>query len=230
MSKLALVTGGNRGIGLEVVKQLSKAGIEVVLTARSEDKGLEALASLGSNNVKFHQLDISDRESIQQISSWLGNEYGSLDILINNAGINYDKWNKAINPNMENVRRTFETNFFGTWNMCIALIPLLKKSDAGRIVNVSSGAGSLNEMIAEAPGYSFSKSALNGLTIQLAQELKMDKILVNSVCPGWVKTDMGGIMAPRSLEEGASSVLQTALIPSDGPSGGFFRDGAPIDW
>lgn len=230
MSRVVLVTGSNRGIGLELVNQLSQRGFEVIMTARNEDAGKAAAAGFNRDNIHVHQLDLTSDESISQLKSWIENKFGRLDILINNAAINYDTWNKAESADMANVRETFDTNLFGTWSVCIAMIPLIKKSSSGRIVNVSSGAGSLNEMIAEAPGYSFSKAALNGLTIQLARELKMDKILVNSVCPGWVKTELGGIMAPRTVEEGAESILQTALLEDGGPTGGFFRDGEKLDW
>lgn len=151
-------------------------------------------------------------------------------MLVNNAAILYDSWQRAENANLDTVREAFETNTLGVWRMCQAFIPLLRKSGHARIVNVSSESGSLTVMGGGTPAYSVSKAALNALTHMLADELRASHILVNSVCPGWVATEMGGSDAPRTVEEGAASVIWAATLPDDGPTGGFFRDGQPLAW
>ena len=156
--------------------------------------------------------------------------FGRLDVLVNNAAILYDEWQRAENASLDTVHKAFGTNTLGAWRMCQAFIPLLRKSKHARIVNVSSESGSLTVMGGGTPGYSVSKVALNALTRMLADELRASHILVNSVCPGWVATEMGGPDAPRTVEEGAASVMWAALLPDDGRTGGFFRDGEPLAW
>lgn len=224
---IALVTGANRGIGLEVTKQLSEKGYTVIAGSRDLAKGRKAIKSFGSS-VIAKQLDVSDAKSIERLYEEIQKEYGVLDVLVNNAAINYDTWHKANNADLNEAHETFETNFFGVWKMTQTFLPLLKKSKHASIVNVSSGAGSLDSMTGSAPGYSLSKLALNGLTMMLANELKSNKILVNAICPGWVATDMGG--GGRPIPEGAAGVVWAATLPDNGPTGGFFRDGKPINW
>ncbi len=233
MKKYALVTGANRGIGLETVRQLAHEGTETFLGSRDLQKGLIARDSLPEelrHRIHVLRLDVTDAISVQAAVQTLAERVGHLDLLINNAGINYDTWQKGSSADIDGVtKETFETNFFGVWRMTRAFLPLLRKSKSARIVNVSSGAGSLTHMSSGTPAYSTSKAALNALTIVLAQELRKEEILVNAVCPGWVATDMGG-SGGRSVELGAKSVLWAANIPSGGPTGGFFRDGRGIDW
>jgi NAD(P)-dependent dehydrogenase (short-subunit alcohol dehydrogenase family) len=229
---VALVTGANRGIGLEVVRQLAARGFAVLLGARDARKGEEAASSLRQSGLKVLpvRLDVTDQQSIEAARLMVEEQFGKLDVLVNNAAILYDEWQRAENANLETVREAFETNTLGAWRMCQTFIPLLRKSRHGRIVNVSSESGSLALMGAGTPAYSVSKAALNALTRMLADELRASRILVNSVCPGWVATEMGGPNAPRTVEEGAASVLWAATLADNGPTGGFFRDGEPLAW
>jgi NAD(P)-dependent dehydrogenase (short-subunit alcohol dehydrogenase family) len=231
-TRVALVTGANRGIGLEVCRQLAEREFAVVLTARDADKARAAADKLKSaGQVEPAVLDVSDAPSIAQAAAEISNRHHHLDVLINNAGINYDTWETAENADIDvTVAETIRTNLLGPWRICQAFLPLLRKSRAGRIVNVSSESGSLTEMGAGPPAYQVTKAALNALTRTLAGELRGARILVNAVCPGWVATDMGGAGAPRSVKEGADSIIWAATLPDNGPSGGFFRDGKPLPW
>ena len=232
MAGIALVTGANRGIGLEVVRQLAERGFTAVLGSRDPERGrnaAEALAADGLQGVEARRLDVDDPDSVRELARELDGEFGRLDVLVNNAAILYDTWQSGVDADLEVVHRAFETNVFGAWRTTQACLPLLRRSSHGRIVNVSSGAGSLSGMGAGTPAYSVSKAALNALTRILAAELRGDGILVNAVCPGWVATDMGG-PGGRPVEQGAASVMWAVLLPDDGPTGGFFRDGRPVAW
>jgi NAD(P)-dependent dehydrogenase (short-subunit alcohol dehydrogenase family) len=231
-AKLAVVTGGNRGIGFEICRQLKREGMDVIMTSRDPKKGIKAREQLKQEGleVEFHVMDMSSYASIDQFFQILTDHHGKLDILINNAGIHYDSYQHASDADMKIVLEALDINLIGPWHACQRAIPLMKRNGYGRIVNVSSGAGSLTEMKGGTPAYSVSKAGLNVLTIKLAHELRSAGIKVNAVCPGWVKTDMGGPQAPRSVEKGASGIVWAAMLPSDGPSGGFFRDGKPIPW
>jgi NAD(P)-dependent dehydrogenase (short-subunit alcohol dehydrogenase family) len=176
-------------------------------------------------DVLVRQLDVTDEESIERLAG----ELERVDVLVNNAAILYDTANRAATVDLEVVREAMETNLYGAWRMSQALVPALRRSGHGRIVNVSSGAGSLATMGGGTPAYQVSKAALNAFTRTLAGELRGAGILVNAVCPGWVATDMGGA-GGRPVEEGAASVVWAALLPDDGPTGGFFRDGEPVPW
>jgi len=226
-SPIALVTGANRGIGLEVCRQLAHSQMRVLLGARDPSKG-EAAARLmaqGGLDVEAVALDVTDAASIQA----LRDRVGAVDVLVNNAGVDYDTDRTALSADLARVRRTFETNLFGAWMMAQAFAPGMRDRRWGRIVNVSSGAGSLAGMGRGTPGYGASKAALNALTRLLAAELAGTGVLVNSVCPGWVATDMGG-RGGRLVQDGAASVVWAATLPNDGPTGGFFRDGRPLPW
>ncbi|MBV9452864.1 MAG: SDR family oxidoreductase [Rubrobacter sp.] len=231
MPNVALVTGANRGIGLEVARQLAQRGMAVVLGSRDPQKGGVAAKRLKDEglDVRPHALDVTDEETIDETRRYVEKEFGKLDVLINNAGIHYDTWQRATEADFEVVREALETNLLGPWRITEAFVSLLRRSDHGRIVNVSSGTGLLTEMGAGTPAYGVSKAALNALTRKVAAELKGEGILVNSVCPGWVATDMGG-SGGRPIEDGAASVVWAALLPDDGPTGGFFRDGKPLAW
>ena len=230
-TKTALVTGGNRGIGFEVCRQLAARGFAVLLTARDAEKSRAAAAKLKSvGRVEPVVLDVANASSIEKAAAEVSSRYDCLDVLINNAGINYDTWETVENAEIDGtVIETIRTNLLGPWRMCQAFLPLLRKSRAGRIVNVSSESGSLANMGAGPPAYQITKAALNALTRTLAGELRGTSILVNAVCPGWVATDMGGT-GGRPVADGASGILWAATLPDNGPTGGFFRDGKPLPW
>lgn len=231
--KIALVSGGNRGIGYEVVRQLAALGHTVILGARDPKKGQAAARALTadvSGRVVAKKLDVVDAKRVNHLAAEVTEEFGRLDLLVNNAGIHYDTWQTATKADIEGtVREAFETNLFGAWRLIKAFAPLMRRHRWGRIVNVSSGAGSLASMGAGTPAYSTSKAALNALTKIVAAELRSSGILVNAVCPGWVATDMGGA-GGRPVEEGAAGIVWAATLPDDGPTGGFFRDRRPLDW
>lgn len=228
---IALVTGGNRGIGFEVCRQLASAGFLVLLTARDARKAKAAADALRSaGRVEALVMDVADANSIANAAAEVAKQYERLDVLINNAGINYDTWETVANADINGtVMETITTNLLGPWRVCQAFLPLLRKSRAGRIVNVSSESGSLADMGAGPPAYQVTKAALNALTRTLAGELRGSRILVNSVCPGWVATDMGG-SGGRPVADGAAGIVWAATLPKDGPTGGFFRDGEPLPW
>jgi NAD(P)-dependent dehydrogenase (short-subunit alcohol dehydrogenase family) len=233
--KIALVTGANRGIGFEVCRQIAQSPDDfiVLLTARNSIKGESAVKQLTEKglNVLFHRLDVSDISDIKQISLDVINQFGRLDVLVNNAAILYDSWQSATVADLDIVSKALSTNLYGPWLLCQAFIPFMKKNGYGRIVNVSSGAGSLQYMdeTSMAPAYSISKVALNALTRKLASELKGTGILINSVDPGWVATDMGG-PGGRPVKDGAKGIVWAATLPDNGPSGGFYYDGKPEPW
>ena len=228
--RLAVITGANRGIGRELARQLAAAGHTVILTARDRDQARVAAEELASaGDVIAHQLDVTDPGSAASLAAFLQARWQRLDVLINNAAIHYDTFQQAGSADLEIVREALETNLLGAWQLIQVLLPLLKASRHGRIVNVSSEAGSLTNMGGGIPAYRTSKAALNALTRMLAAELANDRILVNSVCPGWVATDMGG-PGGRPVADGAASVMWAVNLPDEGPSGGFYRDGQPLPW
>lgn len=237
---IALVTGGNRGIGLEVVRQLAQNGMTVILAARDLAKAQESAAALAAEglSVLAKAVDVSDGESVKRLAADVEAEFGVLDVLVNNAAAYVDWSETASVADIGSVRAVLETNLFGAWRMSQAFLPLMRKSAHGRIVNVSSGAGSHGDMQfglttngGASASYGVSKAALNGLTSKLAAELASTSILVNSVCPGLTATAPGmEAMGARPVSEGAKSVVWAALLPDDGPNGGFFRDGKPLAW
>ncbi len=228
---VVLVTGGNRGIGFEVCRQLARKGYAVILGSRDAAKGEEAAKRLQDEelNVTAKQLDVTDEETLREVYEWLEGEYGRLDVLVNNAGIDYDTDQNVLSADLERVKHVFEVNTLGPWRAAQTFVPLLKRSEHGRLVNVSSGAGSLRGMSGGTPAYSMSKAALNALTLMLSSELKSSGVLVNAAGPGWVATDMGG-SGGRPVEDGAASVVWVATLPNGGPTGGFFRDGERVEW
>jgi NAD(P)-dependent dehydrogenase (short-subunit alcohol dehydrogenase family) len=227
---VAVVTGANRGIGLEVCRQLAELDYLVVLGSRDVEKGHRAAASLErADRVTACQLDVADDGSVLAAAAWVTAELGRCDVLVNNAAILYDTSARAESADLGVVHEALETNLFGAWRVTLALLPLLRQSTAGRIVNVSSQGGSLASMGAGTPAYHVSKAALNALTRTLAAELRPAGVLVNAVCPGWTATDMGG-GGGRPVAAGAASVVWAATLADDGPSGGFFRDGKPVPW
>ena len=230
--RIALVTGAYRGIGLEVSRQLALRGFSVFLSARDPAKAQAAAEPLRRQGLKVlpAQLDVTDERSVEAAARFVERRFGRLDVLVNNAAVLYDDWQRAENADLDTAREAFETNTLGPWRVTQALLPLLRKSQHPRIVNVSSESGSLASMGGGTPAYGVSKAALNVLTRKLADELRAARVLVNSVCPGWVATEMGGPDAPRTVEEGAASVMWAVTLPDDGPTGGFFRDGEPLPW
>jgi NAD(P)-dependent dehydrogenase (short-subunit alcohol dehydrogenase family) len=229
--RVALVSGSNRGIGREVARELAELGHHVIVTARdagSAAKAAEELADGGRLSIQAAQLDVTDPGSVKRLADRVRGEPARLDVLVNNAGVMGDMTANAATAPLDDAHNTMETNTFGTWRLTQALLPLLRRSPSPRIVNVSSGAGQLSDMNGGYPGYRLSKAALNALTRILSNEER--GILVNSMCPGWVRTDMGGSSAPRSVEEGADTAIWLATLPDDGPTGGFFRNREPVPW
>jgi NAD(P)-dependent dehydrogenase (short-subunit alcohol dehydrogenase family) len=225
---LALVTGGNRGIGFEVARQLGRDGMSVLLGCRDRRSGEAAAAALGEEGLDITplELDVADPAAAAVIPGAIEAAGGRLDVLVNNAGVY--PGGRASRIDFDVVEATWQANAAGAWRVAVAAIPFM--GAGARIVNVSSGAGSLATMDGSMPAYNVSKAALNAITRVLADDLRSAGILVNSVCPGWVRTDMGGAGASRSVEEGAASVLWAARLGPDGPTGGFFRDGSAVPW
>ncbi len=237
--RIALVTGANRGIGLEVCRQLAKKGDTVLLGARDMARATSAADNLKAEGVDVRPvaLDVTSPGSIAALKALVEKEFGRLDVLVNNAGIQREapgSWNVAdasvFNLSPENLHATLATNLEGPLALCQAFIPLMQKNGYGRVVNVSSGMGQLSDMGGGWGAYRLSKVALNGLTRMMAAELGQTDVKINSVCPGWVRTDMGGPNATREVQQGAASVVWAATLPGDGPTGGFFRDGQPLPW
>ncbi|MCK1982613.1 MULTISPECIES: SDR family oxidoreductase [Peribacillus] len=230
--KVTLVTGGNRGIGYELVKQLAMNGFKVILTCRDPEMGHDSTQKLKESNldVSFLVMDVDNQESIHQAAVTVNEQYGRIDVLINNAGVYLDENKDLVSMDASILEKTMETNFFGVYHVIRSFIPLMEKQGYGRIINVSSEYGAMSEMSYPGVGaYKMSKFALNGLTRLVAAEIKGD-IKINAVDPGWVSTDMGGSSAPRTPKQAAESILWLATIGPEGPNGGFFRDGKRIDW
>jgi NAD(P)-dependent dehydrogenase (short-subunit alcohol dehydrogenase family) len=231
--KIAIVTGGNRGIGHEIARQLMKADLLVVVGARDQvkvDSAVEALKAGGANVAGF-PLDVNDTKSVRRFVEHVEKHHGAPGVLVNNAGVYPESTEaKVVDTPTSMWRETLETNLFGAVRMCREVVPLMRRLRYGRVVNISSGLGQLHQMGEGSPAYRVSKAALNALTRTLAAEVAGSGILVNSMSPGWVRTDMGGEEAPRSVEEGADTAVWLALLPSNGPTGQFFRDRKPIPW
>lgn len=225
MSKVAVVTGANRGIGREVARQLVERGYDVVAGSRDLANGEAVAREIGA---RAYALDVDDDASVTAMAAFVRDTYGHVDALVNNAAILYDTWARAATTDLDAVKRAMETNLFGAWRTTQALLDLLRASPHPRVVNVSSEAGSINAMSGGTPAYSVSKAALNALTKLLSGELRGDGILVNAICPGWTDTDMG--QGGRPVSEGAAGVVWAATLPDDGPTGGFFRDRRPLRW
>jgi NAD(P)-dependent dehydrogenase (short-subunit alcohol dehydrogenase family) len=231
--RIALVTGGNRGIGFEICRQLARKGLAVVLTARDAGKGKAAAKTLQDEGlaVEFHRLDVTSCRSIRACVASVAERRGHIDVLVNNAGVLLDpRGSRFLDSKLDTYRDTLETNLFGPLQLAQAVVPLMKANRYGRIVNLSSGLGQLADMGTGTPAYRLSKTALNALTRILAAEFRESNILANSMCPGWVKTGMGGDQAPKSPREAAETAVWLATLPNDGPSGGFFRDCKPVHW
>lgn len=235
--KVAIVTGANRGLGLEAVRQLAQRGMTTILTCRDAAKGEAAAQSLQQQGlpVVFHQLDITQESSVKTLKQWVQQQYGRVDILINNAGIFPDtsgpnEFISAFDVSVEVLRLGMETNLYGAFRMCQTFIPMMQARNYGRVVNVSSGMGQFEGMNGGYPAYRTSKTALNTVTCLFADELKGSNVLINSMCPGWVRTDMGGANADRDVSEGVDTMIWLATLSDGSKSGGFFRDRKQIAW
>lgn len=231
-AKVALVTGGNKGIGFEVVRQLAEKSFQVFLTARDPEQGKRAATELAQNGarVSFVELDVAKSASIQRAAQEVAAQVDHLDVLVNNAAILDGEYASILEASLELMQKTLRTNTIGPLLVAQAFYPLLAQSDGGRIINVSSRAGSLSEMGDYAPVYSISKTALNAVTVQLATAFKSKGIVVNSVCPGWVRTDMGGPGAPRSVQEGAETIVWLATTAPKKLTGKFIGDRNVLAW
>jgi len=239
--RIALVTGANKGIGFETARQLGQQQITVLLGARDAAKGEAAAAKLRAEGLEARalELDVTVSASIQRAADKVAREFGRLDILVNNAGVMTDDQTKKVSEqSLSAWRATFETNLFGVVAMTQAFLPLLRKSEAGRIVNLSSILGS-NTLHSDPqspiydfklPAYNVSKSAVNAYTVQLAYELRDTPIKVNAAHPGWVKTEMGGEGATMELADGAKTSVALATLPADGPSGAYIHLGETLPW
>jgi NAD(P)-dependent dehydrogenase (short-subunit alcohol dehydrogenase family) len=236
--KIALVTGANKGLGLEISRQLAQQGFKVVMGVRNTIKGQVAVNRLwqAGLDVELQHLDVTDTESIETIRRYLDKTYGKLDILINNAGVCLDRGQQPSKVSLTVIRETLETNFISVIAITQVLLPLIRRSEAGRIVNMSSGRGSLTQhsdpecQYAKTLAYNSSKTALNAFTVMLAAELEETAIKVNSADPDWCRTDMGTEAATHSVEEGADTPVWLATLPADGVTGGFFNSRNPVPW
>jgi NAD(P)-dependent dehydrogenase (short-subunit alcohol dehydrogenase family) len=238
--RVALVTGANRGLGLEIARQLADHGITVVIGSRDPEKGAVAAQSLQSDrrSVDYRLLDVTQAITIQAAVADIIDRYGRLDILVNNAGIMVDSQTTILELDPTIFQNTLEANALGPLLLSQACIPHMRDNRYGRIVNISSTLGSLTDIatpdstysVVLSPAYRLSKTLLNGLTVLLAKELQGTNILVNSACPGWVRTRLGGKRAPLMPAQGADTPVWLATLPDDGPRGGFFRERRPIPW
>ena len=238
--RTALVTGANRGIGLAIARQLAQRDIKVLIGARDQDKGISACKQLQSEGLDayFILIDVTRAISIEAAIGKIQNDFRCLDILVNNAGIMIDTQSGILELDRAVFHNTLTTNVFGPLLLAQACIPLMKANGYGRIVNMASILGSLNDIsnpdspydAVLSPAYRLSKTLLNGITVLLANALRGTNILVNSACPGWVRTDMGGSQAPLTSEQGADTPVWLATLPDGGPTGGFFRERQPIPW
>jgi NAD(P)-dependent dehydrogenase (short-subunit alcohol dehydrogenase family) len=230
------VTGANRGLGWETCRQLAERGYRVALCSRKDKAGRAAAAglrNLGADVAPF-AVDVSDADSVRKLAAALHKAYGRVDVLVNNAGIAPDLERggaaSVFDAKPEVLLKGFTTNTLGAFLMCRALVPGMLERNFGRVVNVSTGMAALDDMDGGWPAYRISKTALNALTRVVASETAGRNVKVNSVCPGWVRTDMGGAGATRSVPDGAAGIVWAAALPGSGPSGGFFRDGKRIAW
>ncbi len=240
--RLAVVTGSNRGLGLGAARGLAGHGYRVVvsdLAAEISDAAAASFADLGQDAL-YHRLDVSDDASVAEFTDWLAAGVGRVDVLVNNAGIQGDPGiieepedqaaASVLRADPDVARHTFNVNTLGCLRLCQALIPPMREAGFGRVVNISSGAAQLADMWGGYACYRMSKTAINALTRILAYELKGENVLVNACDPGWTRTEMGGAMADRSLDEGADVIVWLATLPDDGPAGGYFRDRKPLEW
>ena len=229
---MALITGANKGIGFEIASQLGKLGWQVVLTARRTSAGKEAAARLATQgaSTSFQQLDVADPSSVSKAATEFGNRFKHLDVLINNAGIYPDEGQNILSISLEQMETTLRTNALGALAATQAFLPYLRQAKTPRVINMSSGYGQLDSLSPEVPSYCLSKLALNGVTLLLSRALANDGVSVNSMSPGWVRTDMGGANAPRSVEQGADTAVWLATEAPHDWTGKFLEDRKEIPW
>lgn len=240
LKRVALITGANRGIGFEIARQLALKKMTVLMGARHDESGIEARDRLADQGMDVHfiRIDVTDPTTIEAALGRIKDEFGRLDVLVNNAGILIDSETPLLKLSAALFQNTLDTNALGPLLLSQACVPVMKANHYGRIVNMSSTLGSLTDIAnpdssyaqVQSPAYRLSKTLLNGITVLLAKELRGTNILINSACPGWVHTDMGGDQAPLSPEQGAATPVWLATLPDDGPTGGFFREQQPIPW
>jgi NAD(P)-dependent dehydrogenase (short-subunit alcohol dehydrogenase family) len=235
--RTAIVSGANRGVGREIAKQLVLLGYRVLFTSRDELIGKQSfdrlkgeLKAQKGGELVYHQLDVTDRKSIERLYDFVMSEYGAAEALVNNAAVLLDQNGRILQTPLDIYRATIETNLYGPLALCQRFIPNMLERNYGRVVNVSSGAGQVCDMVDDMTAYRLSKIALNGLTLMLANAVEGTNVLVNAGCPGWVRTDMGSPNAPRSAQQGAEGLVWLATLPEGGPNGGFFRDRRRINW
>jgi NAD(P)-dependent dehydrogenase (short-subunit alcohol dehydrogenase family) len=238
--RVALVTGGNRGIGYAISRSLAQRGITVILGVRDPNKGAKVCSRLQGEDldVNFELLDVTDQDNLKTAVKHIQAQFGRLDILVNNAGILIDSAENTLDVNRSIIEKTLQTNVLGPLMLCQNCVSLMKTGGYGRIVNMSSTLGSLSEIAdpdsayagVGTPAYRLSKAALNAVTTLVAKEVRNDNILINSACPGWVRTDMGGDQAPLTPEQGADTPVWLATLPDGGPTGGFYRERKRIPW
>lgn len=244
-TRIALITGANKGIGREIARQLGKLNHTVWLGCRDEGRGRKAEAELSAEGIdaRFVQLDVTDEQSVRAAVAHIGAVHTHLDVLVNNVGIGSGLATQPSNEDVGEIQSMFDTNVFGTIRVTQAFLPLVRNAENARVVMISSGLGSMTltgDMKSPtwnlaAMGYSASKAALNMFTVKLAKELLAEGIKVNAACPGSVATDMGGDAAPRTVEQGAAIAIRLATLDWMGPTGGFYHDGegpgiAPYGW
>jgi NAD(P)-dependent dehydrogenase (short-subunit alcohol dehydrogenase family) len=238
--RVALVSGANRGIGFAIAGRLAHAGLTVIMGCRNKSRGSAACDRLAGQGLDAHfiLLDVTDATTVQSAVARTADRFGRLDVLVNNAGIMIDSRTGILELDPALLQNTLETNAYGPLLLSQACIPIMRRHAYGRIVNLSSTLGSLTDIVnpdstlaaVNSPAYRMSKTLLNAITALLAQELRGSNILVNSVCPGWVRTDLGGPRAPLSPDQAAATPVWLATLPDDGPTGGFFRENQPIPW
>ena len=230
--RVALVTGANRGIGFEIVRQLGQRGLAVVLSARDEKRGVMAARRLVGEGleVSFECLDVGDSDSVARAVGRIDERFGRLDALVNNAAVSIDPGEKLLEADFAGIQTTIDTNLYGPLRLVREVVPIMLKNGYGRIVNVSSGQGSFTKLRSGRGSYRVSKTALNAMTVILADELKDTNILVNTMTPGWVKTRLVGFKAPRTTAEGADTAVWLATLPDSGPRGEFFKDREVFPW
>lgn len=231
--KIAVITGALKGLGFETAKALARQDYRVILTGRDDKRGASAKQEFSKQGLEaaFMNLDVSKVSSIEKFCDLVLKDFHQVDVLVNNAGVFLDEdRDLSLEEEARLIEETFVNNSLGAYLLCRGLIPQMMENGYGRVVNVSSGMGGLSQMQAGYPAYRISKTAMNAVTTFFAAEAKGTGVLVNSVCPGWVKTDMGGANATRTLEEGIKGIVWAATLPAKGPTGGFFRDGKKLEF
>lgn len=232
--RIALVTGGHRGLGLETCRALGKRGYTIIMTSPIYGKGRAAAAQLHKDGaeVYFHPLDVTEESEVKAVKLFVKQKFGRLDVLVNNAGILIDEGESILKLPVKTFFKVLDVNTFGALRMCQAFVPMMLKQNYGRIVNLASGRGQLSggDICDNGPAYNMSKTAVNALTVMVSDSVAGANVLVNSVCPGWCRTDLGGPNATRSAKKGAETIVWLATLPDDGPNGGFFRDKRRLEW